>query len=123
MARGKSLTEVGIDLLAQLLVTEAGSGNAHVFGKGGQRRHAMIGGKRNPHISQSELLAQEIEEAGQLLVQSQGHGAHLRGIGANLVTQHIVCGKADGEQVGSRAGAQLLVGDKRARKIELVVVG
>ena len=63
----------------------------------GQGSDPVVGGKRDPHIGQSNLVAEKLEEVRQLTVDSDSHGLHLRRVWPDVVTEKIVSGKADNQ--------------------------
>ena len=60
----------------------------------------MVGGERDPDIGEADLVTEEIEKVGEVAIESERHGCHLRRIGPDLMSENIVRRKADGEQVG-----------------------
>ena len=83
----------------------------------------MIGRKRDPDVSQSNLVSEKLEETGQLAVHGERHGFHLGGIRPHFVAENIVGRQADDQQIGGGAVAQFFVGDQLPRKFEFVIVG
>jgi len=60
----------------------------------------VIGGERNPHVREADLMTEEVEEFGEFAIEPQRHCGHLRGIGTDLMPKNVVCRKTDGKQVG-----------------------
>ena len=75
----------------------------------GQRRNAVVGGERDPDVGQADLMAEKIDEVGELAVEIERHLLHLRRIGADLVAKNVVGREADRKQIGGRAAADVFV--------------
>src|SRR5437588_9196143 len=116
--RRKSRVQQRLDLKLQFSTIQASRWDAQLCGYSRKRGDAVIRRKREPDVSQTDLMSQKVEKIGQLLVQSYGHGLDVRRIRPHTMAQDVVCGKADREQISSRPGAQMFVENQFPGKLQ-----
>src|ERR1700722_8543537 len=83
--------------------------NAQLLRGLGQRGDSVIGGERDPHVGQANLMPEKVEKIGELAIQIESHGLHFWRVRSYLVAENVVRGKADNQQIRRRAAAYVFV--------------
>ena len=55
----------------------------------------MVGRERDPHIGESDLVTEEVDEVGEFTIEIESHLLHFWRVGADSVAEDVVGRKAD----------------------------